>query len=345
LKKVAFLALILLAAFVATGYLLPTQVHIERSITVDRPATMMFELLNGYRHYNEWSPWAGRDPQAEFVVSGPESGVGARMSWIGDPHLVGSGWQEIVASKPYERIDFKLDFDAQGMADTGFILTPKNDATTITWFFDSDLTKGVNLLDSFLARYFGLLFDRWVGGDYEQGLSNLKKYAESLPISDFSQLKIERVDVAAQNILFVTTSSSQDPADIALAMAEAYTEISAFMNRAGINMSDAPMAITRLWEEGSYEFDAAIPIDSIPADLPGNIESGQSPSGSAVMAVHHGGHDQMMPTYEKLAAYMSAHGLSQGEVSWEHYISDPGITERQDMITHIYIMLESPNPE
>jgi effector-binding domain-containing protein len=340
LKKVFSIVLVLFAAFVVTGYLLPKQVHIERSITIDRPASMMFELLNSYRHFNDWSPWAGRDPNAEFVISGPESGVGARMSWIGEPHLVGSGWQEIVASKPYEKINIKLDFDAQGIADTGFTLVAQGDATVITWFFDSDLTEGVNYLDSFLARYFGLLFDRWVGGDYELGLANLKRFAESLPVSDFNQLKIERIDVLAQNILFVTSSSSQDPADIALAMAAAYGEISVLMNTAGINMTGQPMAITRAWEEGSYQFDAAIPVDSVPEELTGNIKPGLSPAGPAVRAVHHGGYDQMMPTYEKLAAYMSAHGLSHGKISWEHYISDPANTAPQDMITHIYIMLE-----
>jgi effector-binding domain-containing protein len=267
--------------------------------------------------------------------------VGAHLSWIGDPHLVGSGWQEIVASTPYERIDFKLDFDAQGVADTGFILVADGDTTHITWFFDSDLTKSVNYLDSFLARYFGLLFDRWVGGDYEQGLARLKQFAESLPVSDFSQLKVEQMNVAAHDILFVTTRSSQDTADIALAMANAYAQISGFMNSSGINMTAAPMAITRAWEEGGYEFDAAIPVDRIPAELPVNIKSGQSPSGAAVRAVHHGAYDQMMPSYEKLAAYMSAHGLSQGTVSWEHYISDPGSTTNQEMITYIYIMLGS----
>ena len=340
MKKVSIVVLLLLAAFVVTGYLLPKRVHIERSITIDRPASMMFELLNSYRYYNQWSPWAGRDPKAEFIISGPDSGVGARMSWIGDPQLVGSGWQEIVASKPYEQIDITLDFDAQGVALTGFTLVPEGDSTRVTWSFDSDLTEGVNYLDSFLARYFGLLFDRWVGGDYELGLANLKQYAESLPISDFSQLKIERMDVDAQNILFVSTSSSQDPADIALAMAAAYAEISVFMNDAGISMSGQPMAITRAWEEGSYQFDAAIPVDFVPVELTGNIGSGLSPAGPAVRAVHHGGHDQMMPAYEKLAAYMSAHGLSHGKVSWEHYISDPGNTAPADMVTHIYIMLE-----
>jgi effector-binding domain-containing protein len=325
---------------VVAGYSLPKQVHIERTITVERPATMMFQILNSYRYYSEWSPWANRDPKAEFVISGPDAGVGARLSWIGDPQLVGSGWQEIVASKPYEKINIKLDFDAQGIADTGFTLVAQGDATVITWFFDSDLTEGVNYLDSFLARYFGLLFDRWVGGDYEMGLANLKHFAESLPVSDSNQLKIERIDVLAQNILFVTSSSSQDPADIALAMAAAYGEISVLMNTAGINMTGQPMAITRAWEEGSYQFDAAIPVDSVPEKLTGNIKSGLSPAGPAVRAVHHGGYDQMMPTYEKLAAYMSAHGLSHGKISWEHYISDPANTAPQDMITHIYIMLE-----
>lgn len=340
MKKVAIFALVLFSAFVVTGYLLPRYVHIERSITIDRPASMMFEILNGYRYYSEWSPWADRDPNTEFIMSGPDSGAGARLSWIGDPHLVGSGWQEIVASTPYEEILIKLDFDAQGVADTGFKLESVEDGTKVTWFFDSDLTAGVNFLDSFLARYFGLLFDQWVGGDYEQGLANLKTFAESLPATDFTLLEISRLEVAAQDILYVSTTGSQDPADINTSMAQAYVEISRFMSSNGISVASPPMAITRAWEEEGYQFDAAIPVDRIPLELSGAIRSGKSPSGSAVRAVHHGGYDEMMPTYEKLAAYMSAHGLETGEVSWEHYISDPAKTAPQEMLTHVYIMLE-----
>jgi effector-binding domain-containing protein len=337
----------LFAAFIAIGFSLPKQVHVERSISIERPASMMFALLNSYEHNLDWSPWADRDPDAEFVVSGPESGVGARLSWIGDPQLVGSGWQEIVASRPNEQIDIKLDFDVQGVADVSYVLLSQGDATDVTWSYDSDLTADLGYLDAFLARYFGLLFDRWVGGDYEKGLANLKQYAESLSAADFNQLEITRLNVVAQDILYVTSNSSQDPQDIAVAMAEAYSEISMFMNNAGIKLAGQPMAITRAWEEGGYLFDAAIPVDVIPAELSGNVRAGQSPSGPAVRALHHGSYDQMMPTYEKLAAYMSAHGLVQGEVSWEHYVTDPGNSATQDMLTHVYIMLErtaSENP-
>ena len=342
MKKVVSLATILIIIFFVTGYLLPSQVHVERSITIDRPAGMIFGILNSYRDYQEWSPWAGRDPQAMFVTSGPESGVGARLSWSGDPQLIGTGWQEIVGSKPYERIDIKLDFDVQGVADTGFLLVPEGDSTRVTWFFDSDVTEGVGFPDSFMARYFGLLFDRWIGGDYEQGLANLKQFAESRPVTALNSPEIEPVQVQAHAVLFISTYSSQDPTDIGEAMAKAYTRISEFMRTAGITRSAPPMAITRAWREGGYGFDAAIPVGVIPGNLPDDIQSGQSPSGAAVRAVHRGGYDEMMPTYEKLAAYLSAHGLSQGKVSWEHYISDPETTQPPDRITHVYIMLGTP---
>ncbi len=341
MKKVIIIVLLLFAVFVVTGYLLPKHVHVERAITVDRPAAMMFELLNSYQHYHKWSPWVGRDPKAEFIISGPDSGVGARMSWIGDPTLVGSGWQEIISSKPYEQINIKLDFDAQGIADTGFKLVVQADATQVIWFFDSDLTQGVSFPNSFLARYFGLLFDQWVGQDYELGLANLKQYAESIPVTDFNQLEIEQLQVTAQEILFVRSNNNRDPADITRIMAAAYAEISDFMTHTGINMSGQPMVITRVLDRGSYHLDAAIPVDVIPAELSGHINAGLSPSGPAVRAVHYGQYDQITSSYEKLVAYMSAHGLKRGEVSWEHYISDPGNTAQAERVTHIYIMLEA----
>ena len=341
MKKVGLVALLLFAAFVITGYLLPTHAHVERHITIERPANMLFAIVNSYHSFEQWSPWAERDPNAVYALSGPDSGVGARMSWSGEPHLVGSGWQEIIASKPYEQIDIQLDFDSQGIANSRFLFQSQGESTLVTWQFDSELTEGLSFFDGFLARYFGLLFDRWIGNDYEKGLANLKRFAESLPVSDFSQLEISQLNVAAQDILFVTTSSSQDPEDIASAIAVAYAEISEFMSAGGIHMAGQPMAITRAWEAGSYQFDAAIPVDIVPVRLSGNLQAGLSPSGPAVRAIHHGTFDQMMPTYEKLAAYMSAHGLNHGSVSWEHYITDPADTGIDNMITHIYIMLDT----
>jgi effector-binding domain-containing protein len=47
----------------------------------------------------------------------------------------------------------------------------------------------------------------------------------------------------------------------------------------------------------------------------------------------------MTPSYEKLAAYMAAHGLREGSVSWEHYVADPVQTLPEELITHIYFQI------
>ena len=187
MKKVSFIAMALFVAFIITGYLLPTHAYVERSITVDRPAKELFVIVNSYQNFEQWSPWAERDPNATYVITGPDSGVGARMSWSGEPNLVGTGWQEIVGSTPYQQIDIQLDFDSQGIANSRFTFEPAGKATLVTWSFDSNLTEGLNFFDGFLARYFGLLFDRWIGNDYEKGLANLKALAESQPESELSQ--------------------------------------------------------------------------------------------------------------------------------------------------------------
>ena len=46
------------------------------------------------------------------------------------------------------------------------------EGTKITWGFDSDL--GMNPI----ARWMGLMFDSWIGADYETGLANLKNLVE-----------------------------------------------------------------------------------------------------------------------------------------------------------------------
>jgi effector-binding domain-containing protein len=99
------------------------------------------------------------------------------------------------------------------------------------------------------------------------------------------------------------------------------------------------MAITRAWDEQGYQFDAAIPVMMRPVELSGRVQAGQSPSGPSVRVVHIGPYDRMAPSYEKLAAYMAAHGLREGNVSWEHYISDPGVTPEEELITHIYFLV------
>ena len=161
------LAMVVVVA-VTIGLLLPRSVHVERSIVIEAPPSVVFALVNDYRAFNRWSPWARIDPDTEYQFEGPASGVGARMRWDSDHPSVGSGSQEIIASEPNRRVAMALDFGAQGTATAYYDLAPQGAHTRITWGFDTDF--GYDLL----GRYFGLLFDRLIGADYERGLANLK---------------------------------------------------------------------------------------------------------------------------------------------------------------------------
>jgi effector-binding domain-containing protein len=337
-----FAILFLLTAFVVGGFFLPVKHQVERSIEVDRPASVVFALLNSYKHFNNWSPWANRDPNATYAFSGPESGPGAKMSWSGDPRTVGQGWQEIIRSVPDKRIDIKMDFGEQGIANSFFELTstPETKSTLLTWGFETDVSEGKGVLATLIGKYFGLFLEKWVGKDYEQGLASFKQFAESLPSTDFSGSAIELVSAEAVEILYVSGTSSQESSDVAQALAVAFGEIMSFITDQGIETAGQPMAITRGWDENGYQFDAAIPVNGLPDSGDGNVRIGYSPSGRAVRYTYLGPYDGMLSAYEQLASFMAANGLREGAVSWEHYISDPGNTPEEEVITHIYILIQ-----
>jgi effector-binding domain-containing protein len=339
-KKVLYSIVIIVFLFFVTGFFLPREVHVERQIDIDRPAPTVFPLVNGYATFNSWSPWAARDPSARYAFSGPAQGVGARMEWSGDPRLSGKGSQEIIESRPFTRVRTRLDFGDEGEAVSYFDLAERTGGTRVTWGFDSDLTAGQTLVAGIIARYFGLFFDRWVGGDYAQGLANLKAFAEALPNVDISGLEVEILQVEPVDILYIETGSSQDPGDIANALAGAFQEIMDFIHAQGLETAAQPMAITRAGEQKGYAFDAAVPVGPAEVAPAGNVKAGQSPAGRAIRVIHRGAYDRMMPTYEKLSAYLAAHGLREGPVSWEQYISDPGVTPEDELVTHIYYLLE-----
>jgi effector-binding domain-containing protein len=345
MKKFLFVLLALAAIFVAVGLLfLPRQVQVQRSVEIAMPASTVFTLLNGFASFNAWSPWSDKDPEAEYIYSGPETGVGAKLSWSGN-RLLGKGSQEIINSEAYTQIEVLLDFDGDGVAKANYLIEPRNEAVLLTWSYDTDVTLGLNFYDALIARYVGLMFDRWIGRDYEAGLANFKQFAERLPRADFSDLEATVTEVAAWDILYVSNQVEQDPDLIAAALAAAFAEINAFMRSNNLFPMAQPLAITRFSSDGSYVFDAAVPV-SIPPGLEtdGAVKLGRSPEGYAVKTVHQGSYGEMSGVYEKLGAYMAAHGYQQGDVSWEHYITQPETTAEGEQITHIYYLINPPKP-
>ena len=168
-----FIFLVAIVVLLAAGaFLLPRNVIVERSATINAPPEEVFPLVNSLKRGREWSPWLARDPETKLTFDGPDEGVGAKMAWASEHPQVGSGKQEIILSTPDERVETALDFGAEGPAKAWFALAPEGEGTILTWGLDADMGNNP------IGRWMGLMMDRWVGGDYEAGLSNIKTLAE-----------------------------------------------------------------------------------------------------------------------------------------------------------------------
>jgi len=340
LNKVLYSIVFALIVFVTLGAFLPRAVHVERSIDIQRPPITVFTVVNSYRAFPAWSPWAERDPTARYEFSGPVAGVGARLSWSGDPRAVGSGWQEITHSEPNSLVRSQLSFDQLGSASSYFQIEPTDSGARVTWGIDTDLVAGQGLVGGILARYMGLFFDSWIGSDYERGLARLKSLVEDLPTADFDGFDVEIVQAQPVDILLVSHPAAGAAGEPGPDLAAAYREIIAFMSEHEIERAAPPMAITRIRESRAYAIEAAIPVILGDVEPVGRIRIGQSPAGRALHAVHRGPYDGVAVTYEKLAAWMAAHGFAGGQASWEQYMSDPKETPVEDRVTDIYFLLD-----
>ncbi|QHJ08334.1 SRPBCC family protein [Hymenobacter busanensis] len=175
LKKISLGLLGLVIGLAVVGFLLPRQVHVERSLTMQAPPEAVYEQINTLRNWEGWSPWHKIDPQMKLSYAGPASGVGASYSWLSNHSQVGNGTLRIKQAVPNQRIDTEMDFDGQGLGYSTYFFVPEGQATKVTWTMDSDM--GLNPA----ARYMGLFMDGLVGDDFERGLHNLQQVVESKP--------------------------------------------------------------------------------------------------------------------------------------------------------------------
>lgn len=151
----------------------PDDYSVSRSTTIAAPPAGVFALVNDFRQWEHWSPWADLDPDSKVSFEGAESGKGSIFKWSGNAE-VGEGSQEIVESKPGELVRIKLVFikPFAGTSDTEFAFQPDGEGTRVTWTM-----SGKN---DFIGKAISLVMDceTMIGPMFEKGLANMKAKAE-----------------------------------------------------------------------------------------------------------------------------------------------------------------------
>jgi hypothetical protein len=172
------LASIVLIA-VLYGSMQPSEGKLDRSIVINTNPEMVYAEISNLKSFNNWSPWFTIDPETKYIYEGPESGVGAKMSWTSENPDVGQGSQWILEAEENSKVTLQLDFGFQGNYYSDMIVEPVTEGTKVTWTYRYE---DLNLMS---ALFSGLLnAEKMVGESYEKGLKNLKSYVESKPATE-----------------------------------------------------------------------------------------------------------------------------------------------------------------
>ena len=329
LKKTLIFLVAVLILVAVVGLLLPRNIRVERSVSIARPASLIYATVNSFQLFYKWSPWQNLDPNMRQTTEGARDGVGAKLHWSGNDK-VGSGTQLITASIPDRSVASDIDFGKMGVAKSTILLDPQDSSTRVTWTLDVDMGA------SPIGRYFGLMMDRMVGKDYERGLGKLKALVEGMPNVDIAGFVAEPVELSDVPILVVSETSPPDAASISRAYINAYAQIGKFMAKNKLHQSGAPLGIDGAMTSTAFSFQAGMPIDRADVTPEGNVRVAKSYGGKALKTTHVGPYDTLAKTYDAFRAYMAAHDYTANGTSFSRYLDDPATTPPEKLRTEIY---------
>lgn len=266
--------------FLVIGFVLPTQRHMSESIGTNRKATIVYDTVNSFRRFKDWSPLLLRDPKLQINLVGPESGKGARVEYSSNQKDIGSGSWEIINSVKNERVEIAIQDATRGYDKvTTFTLKPsgKNNRN-IEITQDYNVKYGFNLF----GRYAGLYVSRNVGEHLKVGLLRLSNILASVPNVDYraemdgklTVANLRIVDVPAENLLVVNAGNIDRQNDtIKKSIKDNQEWIKRVMDANGLEPSAPIRIVTTDFAQQKYAFDVVQPVRKKVESKPGETKS------------------------------------------------------------------------
>jgi hypothetical protein len=251
--------------FLAVGLVLPSSRHISHSVETNRKLTIVYDTLNSLRRFDDWNPLVLRDPTMQLKLSGPESGVGARLDYVSKEESLGEGSWEIVGTEPRRSVTYAITNPERGENKrTKFSLRPTGRAgrnVQITQTYDVDY--GWNLL----GRYAGLYVSSSVGEDIKMGLRRLSNMLAAVPNYDYAELgkndparAPKAADRPATNLLVVSAAVERNNEKVQSQMQGNMEWIRKVMAANGLEADGPVRIITSEFGAETYSFDVAQPV-------------------------------------------------------------------------------------
>ncbi len=167
---IGLIILILLA-----GLVVKKDFGLVREISIDKPKQIVFDYLKLLKNQDNFSVWAGKDPNMKKEYKGIDGTVGFVSAWESNMKDVGAGEQEILKIAEGEKIDYELRFlKPMKATNYAFITTEtiSENQTNVKWGFNGKMAYPMNLMLLFMNM------EKMLSKDFEDGLAKLKTILE-----------------------------------------------------------------------------------------------------------------------------------------------------------------------
>jgi effector-binding domain-containing protein len=149
----------------------------------------------------------------------------------------------------------------------------------------------------------------------------------------------EEMTLTPKTIIYMKGNSTWDTALDTLI--DAFKSVYAYLDKQGLKRAGPSMTIYTQADDTGFQFQAAVPIDEAPKDMPkGDIEVGTSPGGRALKFVHRGSYDSMDTTYEAITNYLDEKRLEAQDLFVEEYATDPVTTPEDKFVVTVYVPIK-----
>lgn len=314
LKKIGIGLVALILLIVIVSLLLPSKIHVERSLVINAPAERIFEQVNTLKYWNDWCPWNMIDPNAKWIYNDIPSGKGASYKWTSEHKEVGNGTMTVVESQPNTFIAVELDFDGRGKGMGTFKFEPADGGTKTTWGMDADM--GMNPI----GKIMGLFMDKMMGPKFDEGLQNLKKIAETKSEPTTAMYKVEEVETPSMFVM--TMRKTVKTSEIGQTLGELYGMIGEKVKAQKLEMAGPVFAIYHSYSPDTLTLEAGVQINK-PGKTEGMVNAYEMPAGKAAFVDYYGAYEGTEPVYAAINEWASANGKKLIRAPWEVYVTDP----------------------
>ena len=332
--------------FTIIGFILPSSRHLEHSVETNRKMTIVFDTLNSARRFKDWNPAVAGDPGIKIQRSGPETGVGAKVSWESDEKAIGNGSWTIAKSEPGKLVEYAIeDIDRGHNKRSAFTFTPTGKGgrnIQITQSYDVDY--GLNLL----GRFSGMYVSSNVGEEMKIGLSSLSNMLATIPNVDYTVLGKDDpsmaprlVDRPGENLLVLNAAVPLNQVTIQTQMKTNIEWIKKNMAANGLEAAGPVRIITNEYGSQIYSFDVAQPVRKAGTDataklegvkLTNNVELLYNPPSKIAMVPFTGHMSNLQNVRDALRAWVMTRGYETTERAYESWKNgiDPGFAPGQE---------------